>query len=82
MSDPKLIDPYKVPAQPRANEADIQAQREWQETGLVPMAYVQDALSGRFSSGQSITELVLANLGRSGQHPATVDAAPTSNRGK
>lgn len=80
MSDPKLTDPFQVPAQPRASDADVQAQRQWQETGLVPMAYVQDALSGGFSSGQSIAEIVLASIGRAG-HRAP-DTAPTSNRGK
>jgi hypothetical protein len=78
MSNVKPLDLIQPPTAPRANEADLQAQREWERTGLVPMAYVQDQLRQGFSSGQTIVDLVLASIGAF----ATGEAAPTSNRGK
>lgn len=52
----------QLPTEPRANEADVAALKEWQKTGTVPMQYVQDQLRRGFSSGQDVADLVMASL--------------------
>jgi hypothetical protein len=81
MSDVKHteLDLIQPPTSPQGSQADMDAQRTWQETGYVPMAYVQEQLRQGLSSGQTITELVLASI-ESHRRSEEEAPAPVSNR--
>jgi hypothetical protein len=77
MTDPIDLNLIQIPIGPQGQEADIAAQRVWEETGFVPMDYVQDQLRQGLSNGQTITELVLASIE---SQRRSDEAPPTSNR--
>lgn len=62
VSQPFELDLIQPPTKPQGSEADLAAQRTWQETGYVPMEYVQEHLRHSFSSGQTVEELVRRSI--------------------
>ncbi|HEV3190745.1 MAG TPA: hypothetical protein VGY54_09635 [Polyangiaceae bacterium] len=81
MSNESSLEFLQLSTQPRGNQADIDALRQWQRTGYVPMEYVQSQLKRGFSNGQTIMDLVLASVGPLQEDPAE-ETPPLSNTPK
>ena len=75
MNEEKTAALIAQPTSGYADKAEIEARDQWQQTGLVPMEYVQGLLRQSFSNGETILERVLASIGHIGEAP------PSSNRG-